>query len=143
MSHEFGHFVLHQKLSIGQQIYNSFSDAEYSFRKGSYDLKNPKQWIEWQANCFAVSLILPSAQFQARLWQIQDSLNHSRGRILLDDNSYHNKIFYDIVTKLAYRYYVSKSTVIYKLKDMDLINNQSRVKTIGQLIDEYTEDLMI
>lgn len=143
LCHEFGHFVLHQKLSIGQQLYNSFNDSEYNFRKGTYDLKNPKQWIEWQANCFAASLILPSAQFQARLWLVQDSLSRSRGKILLDDNRYHIKEFYEIVNKLAYRYHVSKSTIIYKLKDMDLINNQSRIKSIGQLILEYTHDLMV
>jgi Zn-dependent peptidase ImmA (M78 family) len=143
LCHEFGHFVLHQKLSIGQQSYNAFKDSEYNFRTSAYDLQNPKQWIEWQANCFAAALIMPSGQFQARLWLIQDHLNRSRGKILLDDNGYHIKEFYEIVNKLAYQYYVTKTTIIYKLKEMNLINNQSRVKTVGQLIDEFAQDLLI
>jgi Zn-dependent peptidase ImmA (M78 family) len=139
LCHEFGHYVLHQKLAIGQQLYNSFTDSEFSYHKGSFTLDNPRQWIEWQANYFASSFIMPRAQFQARLWQIQDLLNKSRGRILLDDTGQHIKAFYNIVNKLAYRYHVSKTTIIYKLYEMDLINNQSRLKSVGQLIDEYTE----
>jgi Zn-dependent peptidase ImmA (M78 family) len=139
LCHEFGHFILHQKLTIGQHLYNSFSDTEFSYRKGFFTLDNPKHWIEWQANYFASSFILPRGQFQARLWQIQDLLRKTRGKILLDDDSRHIKSFFEIVNKLAYRYHVSKTTIIYKLYEMDLINNQSRLKPVGQLVDEYTE----
>lgn len=143
MCHEFGHFVLHQKLSIGQQQYNIFNDSSVSFRTGKYELKNSRNWIEWQANYFASSLIMPTAQFQARLWVTQDSMNLSRGKILLDDAPYNIGNFHKLVEKLAYRYSVSKTTIIYKLNEMGLINNKSRTKTVGQLIDQYSEGMMI
>jgi hypothetical protein len=58
---------------------------------------------------------------------------------LIECKSSHIRAFYEIVNKLAYRYYVSKTTIIYKLYEMNLINNQSRLKSVGQLVDEYTE----
>jgi Zn-dependent peptidase ImmA (M78 family) len=139
MAHEFGHFILHQKLSIGQTAYDSFQDSEYNFRKGTHDLENPKHWIEWQANYFASCFVLPQVPFYYRLTSIQENLNKSKGKIYLDDQYQNRTDFNKIVARLAYRFGVSKTTVIFKLNEMQLINDHSRTKTIGQLIAEYND----
>ena len=141
LGHEFGHYLLHQKLSIGQAAYDAFEDSEYNFRTGKNDLKNPRHWIEWQANCFSSSLVLPKAPFLARVWNCQDGLNKSRGVIYLDDQYNNVKDFRELVKKIAYVFNVSKTSVIFKLKEMELINDQSRLKSIGQVIFEYKDEL--
>ncbi len=141
LAHEFGHYILHQKLSIGQKTYDNFADAEYDFRKGKYELTNPRNWIEWQANYFASCFVLPNIPFYFKLGKVQQSLNMSQGKIYLDDQTQNRNNFYELVGKLAHRFSVTKTSIIYKLKELNLINDHSRVKTIGQLIAEYEEDL--
>lgn len=143
IAHEFGHFMLHQKLSIGQALYNSFDDSEFSFRTGKHDLHNPRQWIEWQANFFAASLALPKVSFLANLWKIQDRLGKTQGKIYLNDEQRNVKDFMSIIEKLAYFFSVSKTSVIYRLNEMQLVNDQSRVRSIGQIIAEYRDNLFV
>jgi Zn-dependent peptidase ImmA (M78 family) len=141
IAHEFGHYILHQKLSIGQTLYDLFEDSEYNFQTNKHDLKNPKQWIEWQANYFSSSFVLPKVPFLVRLWKCQDHLNRIHGKIYLDDQQDNIKYFNDLTKRLAYQFNVSKTSVIYKLKEMDLINNQSRLKSISQIISDYQDEL--
>lgn len=143
IGHEFGHYILHSKLTIGNTLYDLFEDSQYNFRTGKHDLVNPKHWIEWQANYFSSSLVLPNAQFLVRVWKCQDSLNRSRGEIYLDDQYDNIKDFNKLVSRLSYLFNVSKTTIIYRLKEMELINNQSRLKSIGQIITEYQSELFI
>jgi len=141
MAHEFGHFILHQRLHIGQQTYDRFNDSEYDFSTDRHKLNNARHWIEWQANYFASCFILPTVPFFVKLKLIQQNIGKSIGRIYVDDEYQNQRDFNDIVSKLAYRFSVSKTTVIYKLNELDLINNHSRMKTIGALIAEYREGL--
>ncbi|MBP6871308.1 MAG: ImmA/IrrE family metallo-endopeptidase [Bacteroidales bacterium] len=143
LAHEFGHYTLHQKLSIGQTLYNTFEDSEFNFKTGKHDLNNPKQWIEWQANYFATSIALPRAQFLAHLWKSQDQFNKSRGTIYLDDQYQNIKDYNEIIKRLAYLFNVTKTSIIYRFNEMELINNQSRLKSIGQIFQEYKDEFFI
>lgn len=136
LAHEYGHYILHKKLSIGQNEYNQFPDPEYNFRKGKYELTNPRNWIEWQANYFAISLILPKELFLYRLWKVQDYLKISRGKIYIDDSIYTINTFNLLVKRLIYYYDISKNTITNRFNEMNLVNNQSRSKSIGQIINE-------
>ena len=138
IAHEFGHYILHQKLSIGQDVYDFFEDSEYNFRTGKNDLNNPKHWIEWQANFFAASILLPRPCLLVRLHKCQDELNKSHGIIYLDDKYHNVKDFKALVDRLSYLFNVSKTSIIYRLKEMELINDQSRLKSVGQIISENT-----
>lgn len=142
LSHEFAHFILHQKLSIGQNSYEFFKDSEYSFKTGKHHLSNPRHWIEWQANYFASCFTMPKGHFVASFFMLQDEMNVSKGKILLTDNPNTLRIFYNIIRKLAFKFYVSQTSVIYKLKELDLINNKTREKSIGQLIEEFNEEMI-
>lgn len=139
LSHEFAHFVLHQKLSIGQTSYDYFKDSEYSFKKGKNQLSNPRHWIEWQANYFASCFTMPKGHFVASFFLLLDEMGISRGKIVLDDNPNNLRVFYAIIRKLAFKFYVSQTSVIYKLNELELINNKAREKSIGQLINEYKD----
>lgn len=143
LGHEIGHYLLHHSLRIGQATYESFEDSIENFRTRRRDLKNPKNWIEWQANQFSSSFIMPRANFLARLWYWQNEIGMKNGPIYLDDQRVNQKNFYKIVDRMSYFFNVTKTSIIYKLKEMDLIEDKSRLMTIGQIIDEYIEELAL
>ncbi|WKN41241.1 ImmA/IrrE family metallo-endopeptidase [Tunicatimonas pelagia] len=143
LAHEFGHYILHSKLKIGQTTYENFEDAKMNFRTGKYDLQNPKNWIEWQANQFASSLVLPRACILAWLWRCQDERGLGRGKLYVDDQYDNQRTFFEIIERLAYIFNVTKTSIIYKLREMNLLEEISRLKSIGQIIDEYDDELII
>lgn len=140
LAHELGHFILHQKLKIGQNEYNNFEDSQYDFQVNKHDLKNPRNWIEWQANYFASSLILPEKPFRARLIWCQERQGLLVGKVYFSDNATHKKDFYTLIKRMAYLFNTTQTSIIYRLKEFQLINNQSRVKTIGQIFSELIDD---
>src|SRR5690606_6069637 len=71
LCHEVGHVVLHQNLKVNQKAYNKFKDSEYNFLLDRHELKNVKNWIEWQANQFSACVILPKAALWARVYAFQ------------------------------------------------------------------------
>jgi len=141
IAHEFGHYLLHQKLSIGQFTYDFFEDSPYSLKTGKHDLKNPRHWIEWQANYFAASLVLPKVSLLVRLSQTQRFFNKSLGKICLNDQYENIKDFSKLIKSLSTQFSTSKTSIIYRLKEFELINDQSRLKSIRQIVTEYYDDL--
>ena len=137
LCHEFGHFILHQKLSINQQLLDSFSDSKRNLATGKNSLENPRHWIEWQANYFSISFLLPRTSLMAMLWKSQLRRNIPKGKLYFDDQYRNQKSFQDILSSLSNHFSVSKTSIIFRLKEFELINDNSRTKSIKQIIDEY------
>lgn len=122
LAHELGHFVLHSNLKINQQIYDNFEDSEYDFITDKYILNNYKNWIEWQANQFASSLIMPSQSFISCLSSYQYSIGISKyGHIYLDDQPINKQDFARIIEFMSKFYETTKTSVIYRLEELNLI----------------------
>ncbi|MBK6265340.1 ImmA/IrrE family metallo-endopeptidase [Marivirga sp. S37H4] len=143
LAHEFGHFILHSRLQIGQLTYEKFEDSKLNFKEGKRDLINPKNWIEWQANQFASSLVLPDPCVMAWLFRTQDAIGVSRGAIYLDEQNSNQRLFMQIINRLALNFNVTKTSVIYKLKEMQMLKDKTRLKTIGQIYEEYNSEMLI
>jgi Zn-dependent peptidase ImmA (M78 family) len=143
LCHEFGHYILHQNLTINQITYDSFSDSEINFATGKHSLINPRHWIEWQANCFAVSFLLPGPSVVARLYYYQNLKNLKKDPIYFNDTIGNRKMVYDLVDRLANYFSVSKTTIIYRLTELNHFKDNSRVKSVGQLINEYKKNYYI
>jgi Zn-dependent peptidase ImmA (M78 family) len=141
LAHEVGHYVLHRNLRIDQVSYDSFSDPEYNFRTNKYELNNPKHWIEWQANCFASALVVPAVPLVVRLYIYQEELGTRRGKLYVDDQYVNVQTYRELIKKLAYFFDVSRTTVVYKLKDMDCIINGSRLKRLNEIMEDLTAEL--
>ena len=135
LAHEYGHYELHKELKIDQRVYDNFEDPVLNFRTNKYELKNPRDWIEWQANYFASTLILPFFVLKARLWFYQDAMNMRQDKIYITDQKVNNDLAFKIITQLANYFFVSKSTIIYRLKELQLLEEYSNLKSIGQIID--------
>ncbi len=140
LCHEFGHFILHQKLMIDQQNYNSLPDSEYNFVTSKHSLENPRQWIEWQANHFSISFLLPKTSIIAKLWEYQIKLGLPKTALYFDDQYSTQKDFQLLLNRLSYHFEISKTSIIYRLNDIGYYKNNSKVKSIGQLINEFKEN---
>ncbi len=122
LAHEIGHCVLHSNLKINQTIYNNFKDVHFNFFQQSYILKNDKNWIEWQANCFASCLLMPKNSIILRLITIQKALGISKqGSIFLDNQNCNKKDYMEIVNYLSNFFGVGKISIEYRLNDLGLI----------------------
>jgi Zn-dependent peptidase ImmA (M78 family) len=139
LGHELGHYILHQKLAINQELMNSFSDSEYDFSIGKHRLENPRHWVEWQANYFSASLLLPKTSIIAKAWQY----SNSKDNLIFDDNYSNQKKFRRIIEKLANHFSVSKTSIIYRLKELNLITDNTNTKSIGELISQWKSEYFL
>jgi Zn-dependent peptidase ImmA (M78 family) len=121
-THELGHAILHSSIKINNDLYNEFKDSEYDLVTDKDLLTNYKHWIEWQANKFASSILIPSINLQVHLVLIQKQLGIGKfGNIYLDNQPVNIQDFLDITKYLKGRFNASKSAIEYKLQELDLI----------------------
>ena len=121
-AHEIGHLLLHNDLKANQFTYDNFKDSEYNLFVQKNILINDKNWIEWQANCFSASLLMPTDTIIARLISIQSKMGISKqGRIYLDNQRINKEDFRNIVYQLATFFQTSKTSVEYRLESLGLI----------------------
>ena len=124
LGHELGHYFLHQNLKINQEQYNDFEDSKYDFLTGKHALKNDRNWIEWQANKFSVSLFMPKELFLNRLIEYRKELGISRPEhIYLDNQSINKKDYYRTLNYLSEYFGTSKTSVKYMIEELDLITD--------------------
>ncbi len=141
LCHEFGHFKLHYNLTIDNALYNSFSDTIQTFRRENYKLKNPKQWIEWQANYFATSLIVPETSIVAILSQNQLRAEMHNDKLILSDSN--RKEVFKIINSLAYHFNCSKTIIMLRLQEIGFFENKSRLKHISEILPEVMDEYII
>lgn len=133
-AHEVAHFFLHRDLKMNQKIYDSFSDSEYNFRIGKHLLQNEKNWIEWQANHFAACLIIPTSCLLARViwYQEKEGIPH-KGRIYVDHQKINQIDFSNTVTFLSKYFKVTKTNIIYRLKQTGILTFEENFQQIGNV----------
>lgn len=138
LGHELGHFFLHRELKINQEVYNDFKDSEYDFFTDKFKLENDKNWIEWQANKFAISLFLPKIIFLKEFVSFRKKMGIRRHpeHIYLDDQVGNQKDYKKTVEHLSNYFGISKTSVIFRIENLKLITNaQKKEKSKHFLID--------
>jgi Zn-dependent peptidase ImmA (M78 family) len=143
LAHEIGHCILHDGLVFNDEVLYTMSDSEYNFRTDRYTLKNDKNWIEWQANYFATCLTMPKHYIIARLFYYQQTLGLQEGKLYIDDDIVNIKSFAKILNLLSFHFELSKSSIINRIKELDMFINKSRLKSIGQIMHEHQGELII
>lgn len=122
LGHELGHFFLHSKLKVNQERYNDFADSEYNFFTDRHNLVNDRNWIEWQANKFAISLFLPKELFILRLTAFRKSIGIRRpSHIFLDEQTINKQDYIKTVDYLSGYFGISKTAVKYRIEELNLI----------------------
>lgn len=121
-AHEIGHFKLHQDLKVCQINNQIFNDPEINFLKDRRELKKDRHWIEWQANQFSASLLMPSKTIETALVAYQMTKGiRNRGQIYFDNQLDNRRTFFETISELAKYFNVAKINVEYRLADLGLI----------------------
>ncbi len=137
VAHEIGHFFLHNKLQIDQHSYDQLKDSEYNFALDRYILLNDKNWIEWQANQFASSIIMSKNSIENRFFEAQDKNGLKPGNPLyVDDQPCNQETFHKIIAELSIFFQTTKTSIIYRLNGLGYINEQYNVRSVGQILNE-------
>lgn len=137
VAHELGHLFLHttkpilddKKLKIKSILDD---DSKFIYNKRNHE--TVREWMEWQANCFAASLLTPAKTFKKRLQEIQSEFDLSRnmGSIYLDQKYYSKRDFKKVLYHLSKTFNVSERVCEIRLYNLDLIND-----TMKKEIDGY------
>ena len=142
LGHEFGHLVLHRDAIIKKKGYSDvdISDTVRDFVTNRKKLLTNRDWIEWQANRFASSILIPRATLIMALLSVQKSLgiNHNLGYVYLDQMPYSLRDFNQTLQKLQIIYHVTKKNVEYRLNELGILIDQRNkdTKHISELLSE-------
>ena len=108
---------------MNQIVYDNFKDSQHNIFTQQYEIKNDKNWIEWQANCFAASILMPHISVVARLIQIQNKIgvNRNLGTIYIDHQIDNKKDFHTYIDGLSDFFETSKQSIEYRLKSLEIL----------------------
>lgn len=139
LAHEIGHFVLHRKL-IGKGLY---INREQMPSDGASELKYREMatlsdlgWVEWQANEFALALLLPTVTLFQKIQKIQQGLgiNRNFGIIYFDDQPINQADASQIIVALEREFDVPKALLWRRLRHLNLLQDR-RTKRIKMAYD--------
>lgn len=122
LAHELAHFVLHRdlassafKLSTGQI---ADTDQEVlNHLEGDSD----RTWLEWQANAFASSMLLPRLTVGTAIRQKQWQMGITRNLGLIYNTKSNRADFNSVLTHLGDVYQVSRSAARLRLRELNLL----------------------
>lgn len=121
-AHEVGHFKLHSVLKINQQSNYIYNDPEINFLKDRHELTTDRHWIEWQANQFAASLLMPENTIWNLLLTIQQKYAiRNKGTIFIDNQPDNQRTFLLTISELADYFNVAKINIEYRLSELGII----------------------
>ncbi|WP_167883794.1 ImmA/IrrE family metallo-endopeptidase [Leptospira stimsonii] len=133
LMHEIGHLILHKDLRFNQNDYEDFQNSKYNTLSRKFDLENPKNWIEWQANRFATYVLMPKESVIARIIYIQKVLKISRsfGIVYCDDQEVNMEDYEKIINYLSKYFGVSDAIIVIRLKELSLLDDRRIKKRVG------------
>lgn len=121
LAHEIGHLMLHRKLTFPQNWDGRFEDNQKSMSPINNQTKTDWEWLEWQANAFAGCLIMPRKTIIHGLYRCQKVIGQRQShRILVKNDSQDIKAYEDLVTELAKWYFVSRTVVKIRLRELGI-----------------------
>lgn len=125
LAHELGHLVLHRnvKVTLGQEHYSVFSDTVEQIKASLAKPWSSYQWLEWQANSFASSLLIPRQTFLTAFHECIEKSGNSRNKpyIYLDSQPHNVGFLKEIKSALIEIYKVSPSAIEVRMKELGLL----------------------
>lgn len=128
LAHEFGHFVLHRNLTISKDDYSDheLSDTVRDLVTGRKILHTPRDWIEWQANRFASSLLMPIETIRKAVVAAQSSCGIVRnlGSVYVEQGESSLRDFHRTLELVARVYDTTRASVRVRLSDLGILVDQ-------------------
>ncbi len=137
LSHEIGHLLLHRNLDIPSFIQDHMDTDEIL----NWSITNAKDKniirLEWQANSFASSLLLPRHLVYDFIFSKLNELdirNSSKGVIYLDEQQCNIQTYQNILFSMKQKFNVSYQAINYRLAQLNLLNNKTKQKKVSKMI---------
>lgn len=134
LAHEIAHFVLHRR--INPKILGGGDDAEISDTNRDLILDqiqgdNPRTWIEWQANKWASSVLLPRSTVPSAVRSKQQELGVTRnlGTLYLDRQRGNVEDFMTVLRYMERIYQVSRSAIRIRLRELNLLHEATMTES--------------
>lgn len=131
VAHELGHYLLHSKVAVdvihGEPTAIIRDTARHLVLDRSQST-SPRDWIEWQANKFASSLLLPRRTVPSALVEIQRALGitHNLGVIWMDSQPGAREDFDSTVQRMSELYQTSRAATSIRLDELNLVYRPTR-----------------
>ncbi len=130
LAHEIGHFVLHRQLTpvmLDRIDGNTIQDDDRSLVLDQLECGNPRSWLEWQANKFASSLLLPRKTVPGFVLakQKERGVVGNLGTLYLDRQSGNVEDFYAIVKEMEFIYQVSRLAIRIRLRELNILEDNA------------------
>jgi Zn-dependent peptidase ImmA (M78 family) len=128
-AHEIGHFYLHDK--VNPRAYQEQGEVEVRDSARDFVMVHsasvPRSIMEWQANRFAASILMPRVTVPTVLAKVQWDLGIGRrGRIWLDHQQHIERDYARTVRGVAQHYNVSQAVVSMRFRELRLIDVSTR-----------------
>lgn len=140
LAHELGHLILHRNVDYIKTNYDTIVDTEIDYATGKKLLLSDRYWLEWQANQFASSFLMPRSTMLIAVTAAQHKLNISKnvGQIYVTKESYSIIDFKNILVAISTIYGVNKTNVEHRLSDLGILIDKrlKDVKHISELLKE-------
>lgn len=122
LAHEIGHLLLkHNKHMSHEYCRNADIEIENPVSIGIEDVSR----MEWQANCFASCLLLPSKQFTKQFLvetETHELLDRGHGLLFVDQQRCNIDTYHRVTSPLMHQFEVSRSVVRLRLKKLGFLN---------------------
>ena len=125
LAHELGHFVFHRKINIAaiSNEKEEISDTSRELVLDQIQGGNSRAWLEWQANKFASSLLMPRSTVQTAVISKQKEMgiNRNLGKIFLDRGHGSYTDYKEQMDHLAFIYQSSKASLRIRLRELGIL----------------------
>ncbi len=125
LAHEIAHFVLHRRIdrSIMKEKENQISDTSRQLILDQVQSNSPRDWLEYQANKFASSLLLPRFTVQQAVINKQSKMGVTRriGTIFHDNQPDNMKDYHEIMNYLSGIYITSHAAIRLRLRELNIL----------------------
>lgn len=139
-AHEIGHWVLHRYNYKKWEL-----EADKSLQDDERNLcrlenRTQSDWLEFQANVFAASLVMPREMFITALKQIQVQIGiiKNLGRIYASNAPSSHRDCETIINQLSYVFKISKQSARVRTKTLQLVEGEYQEQNKDWRINPFT-----
>ncbi len=140
VAHEIGHLLLHRNLNLSSfDIEHMDTEEIINWIKPANKIYSSVNRLEWQANSFASSLLLPrELVYNIIALKIKelDIRKFDNGIIYLDEQQCNVQTYQNILYSMKNKFNVSFQVINYRLAQLGLLNNQTRQKHIKEILKD-------
>lgn len=134
LAHELGHLSLHRNLEFeyDESSINPPLETINEFPAEKTGLNSEQEWVEWQANAYASSLLMPETIFRAAIISQQKKMGIGKwGKIFVDEQPCNQADFFSMLTHLRDFFKVSRTAIEYRLKRLNLIEDKRKTYSLS------------